>query len=261
MEVVLVILIGLGLGSFATALAWRVPRGISWAFAGKGEDAPRSRCPSCSAILGWRDLVPLLSWVSQRGRCRHCGAAMGVGYPLTELGVLCSVAGVWGVAGFSGQGIAMMAAVPFFAAAFVVDSDRMILPDQLTLAGAAFGFVHAALAAGQEGWGGVLLMHGGGAIAFAAVIWLVGLITEKIIKKETLGFGDVKLMAVAGLWLGLPYLSVFFILSGVLGVLWGAGWRILRRGAVFPFGPALILALYACLLLQKAGFPGVFLPS
>ncbi len=73
---------GLALGSFLTCVFYRLPRGLS--FTGR----ERSRCPSCGAILGWRELVPVFSYVFQRGRCRHCGHAIGVRYVLIELATL-----------------------------------------------------------------------------------------------------------------------------------------------------------------------------
>ena len=106
------IVIGLCLGSFATLLAWRLPRDLPVAYSSKSkktttaqdpenheqDGVERSRCPSCGATLNWRDLVPLFSWLLQKGKCRHCGAAIPVVYPLIEL---CKASKkLWGRRGF-----------------------------------------------------------------------------------------------------------------------------------------------------------------
>ena len=133
----------------------------------------------------------------------------------------------------------------------------MILPDQLTLICGFTGLIFIAFSGEQTGWPTMAMAHGSGAALFAGLMGLVGYITKKVLKKEALGQGDIKFMAVAGLWLGVDYLSVFFILSGILGVLFGGAWRLLKKGPVFPFGPALVFAFYACLLLKGAGFSGL----
>jgi prepilin signal peptidase PulO-like enzyme (type II secretory pathway) len=79
---VVVVFFGLALGSFLTCIIYRLPRGL--AFTGR----ERSRCPSCGTILGWRELVPVFSYLFQEGKCRHCGKAIGVRYVLIELATL-----------------------------------------------------------------------------------------------------------------------------------------------------------------------------
>lgn len=252
------VFLGLCLGSFATALAWRVPRDIPWAWGGKGDPATRSRCTSCDNVLAVRDLVPLLSWIAQRGRCRHCGAVIPARYPLTELLVLGGVVGVYTVYGWSVQGVVAMAAVPFLAALAVIDAKHMILPDRLNMIIAVLGAAFAASLIPQEG-GAVIGWHVLAALVYGGALWMAGFATEKLLKKEALGMGDVKFMAAAGLWLGPAFLPYFFILSGLLGIGWGLGWRMARKTALFPFGPALIMAFYTCLLAFRAGFPAFFL--
>jgi prepilin signal peptidase PulO-like enzyme (type II secretory pathway) len=92
MDIVFVAFIGLCFGSFATVLIYRIPRGLPWAF--EGGSSLRSRCSSCQTVLGAVDLIPVLSWIFNRGRCRHCGAKVSAFYPLVEIfssGVLVAV--------------------------------------------------------------------------------------------------------------------------------------------------------------------------
>lgn len=258
MGLIFAVLLGLCFGSFATALSWRIPRGIPWAWGGHDDFAARSRCTSCNAVLGARDLVPLFSWIIGRGKCRYCGAAIALRYPLTELLALTGVLGLYAVYGWSVTGVLAMIAVPFLAAMMVIDAEHMILPDRLNMILAALG---AAFVASLIPGEGVIVVAGHimAALLYGGLLWVTGFVISRLLKKDALGLGDVKFMAVAGLWLGLALMPYLFILSGLLGIVWGLGWRLVCKTALFPFGPALIAAFYVCLLVFGGGFDGIFL--
>jgi leader peptidase (prepilin peptidase) / N-methyltransferase len=251
---ILVFLIALVLGSFATALSWRAARDISWV-------SGRSRCPSCGTKLGIADLVPLFSWLILRGRCRHCGKSIGARYPLTELAVVAGCLGVFAAWGFTVPAFIIMAAVPFLVALIVVDMEQMILPDglQAVLAGLGVLFVAASfLRNPYPDTTELLTGHMAGLIIFPATVWIAGRLVSTLKKKDALGFGDVKFFAVAGLWLGVLWLPCFMVISGLFGVAGGLFWQLRREDRRFPFGPALILAFYACLLLAGQGISPIF---
>jgi leader peptidase (prepilin peptidase) / N-methyltransferase len=252
-QAILVFLIALVLGSFATALSWRAARDISWV-------SGRSRCPSCSTKLGVLDLVPVFSWLILRGKCRHCGKPIGARYPLTELAVVAGCLGVFAVYGLTIQAFIIMAAIPFLVALLVVDMEQMILPDDLqaVLAGLGALFAASAVYLEQGSKGELLAMHAAGLVLFPALVWIAGRAVSILKKKDALGFGDVKFFAVAGLWLGAIWLPWFMIIAGVFGLTGGLFWRLRREDRRFPFGPALILAFYACLLLKGQGISPVF---
>jgi prepilin signal peptidase PulO-like enzyme (type II secretory pathway) len=252
-EIFFAVILGLAFGSFATALVWRVPRGISWFSADRS--VARSRCPSCQKQLRFLDLIPLFSWLMQKGRCRYCKASIPARYPLIELAVFLACMAVYSQWGLTGQGFLIMMCVPFLAALFVIDMEHMILPDQLTLACLALGIGFIGLQAFESGWQEIFLTHvAGGAVLYSLFAWGLGALMKLILKKDALGFGDVKFFSMAGLWLGVGQLSAFLILSGVMGVVWGGIWGLMKKERVFPFGPALILTFYFCLLAQKAVF-------
>src|SRR5215813_6467707 len=124
--------LGLVMGSAVTAIAYRVPRGRSWIHG-------RSACPSCGAALSPRDLIPVISFLLARGRCRHCGAPVSWRYPVTELW-----SGAWAVLLFLTVGVSW--SLPFLAlwgflliALFWIDLDAQLLPDVLTLPGTLLG--------------------------------------------------------------------------------------------------------------------------
>ena len=255
LELIAVSVVGLAFGSFASALIYRIPRDIPWIFQSSKDkshkEACRSSCPHCGYVLRARDLIPLFSWVFLRGKCRQCSAAISPMYPLAEL---CTLGGF--VAAYLGFGLdwpylALYLLVPVLVALLFIDIEHFILPDELVLAAGLLGGVHLGLL-----WvysfleaNEILPVYIAGAALFALFAWLLGAIVSKILKKEALGFGDVKFFAVAGLWLGVLNLSYFAILSGFLGVLFGLIWQKCGKGAVFPFGPALIVALFVLLFI------------
>lgn len=238
-DILLVTFFGLVLGSFASAVSWRVPRGLSWI--ASGGKAAQSACPACGNRLSWRDLVPLFSWIFLRGRCRHCGVAVGWRYPLIELATMAGCIAAYVVYGWSLPGGILMLAMPFLVAMIAIDLEHMILPDQiniiLAVLGLAFAFATGAVPGALAG----AAVYGGVALALGRVMC-------RVLKKDALGMGDVKFFAVAGLWLGLAAFPVFLILSGLCGVGLGLVFRIWKGEALFPFGPALVFALLVAVL-------------
>lgn len=244
--------IGLALGSFATALAHRVP--LKKPVTG----AARSACPHCGHVLGIADLVPVFSWLLSAGKCRYCARGIGLSYPLIELGVLLACFVTYWAKGWSHDTLFIIAALPFFAALFVVDLRSMILPNALLAVLAGIGLARLVFKAlffrdvpDFEMIAGYLF----DVFIFAAFSWLLGFVMEKILKKPALGMGDVKFFAVAGLWLGLSQLGWFCALSGFLGVLFAVIFRNFRQGGEFPFGPALIASLFILLLTDGSLLP------
>lgn len=258
----LVFLLGLMLGSFASALSWRIPRGFSWTADQKdGHAKPvRSQCTHCGHVLGVLDLFPLFSWLMLKGRCRYCGVAIGARYPLIELGTAAACLGVYAAWGLTAPGLALIAAMPFLMALLVIDIDHMILPDQLNLLLAVAGAVFLAVQGGHGALWGIFLSHLAAALVYGGVLWLTGLVMGYALKKDALGGGDVKFAAAAGLWLGAGAFPFFLIASGAAGVIWGGISRFLRGQPLFPFGPALIGAFYIGMILRGLNFtvPGLF---
>lgn len=254
LEILTTIIIGLVLGSFATAITHRELIGKSWITSekmGQGDKTCRSVCPSCDHKLGILDLIPLFSWICLRGRCRHCKISIGITYPVTELMSLLACLIVYMCHGLGVYGLALMAIVPFLIALSLVDIKQMILPDRLIIAIALIGlaFFGYQYISGTIS-GAELLTHLVSAIGYAGIIFLTGFIMSKILKKEALGMGDVKFFAVAGLWLGPILFADFLFLSGIVGLLLGLLWRFFTKSSVFPFGPALILAFYTLLMID-----------
>ncbi len=232
------VLLGLIAGSAVSAVAFRLPRGISWA-------AGRSRCTSCGAELGVLDLVPLLSFIASRGRCRHCGASIGWRYPIAE--VVCAA---WTV--LLSFKIGLVPAFPLLAlwgyvlvALMWIDLDYQILPDELTLLGTLLGLSAAFTVpgGGREALFGIVLGSG--------VLWLLGWLYLKLRHVEGMGGGDVKLAAMFGAALGWKLTLVTLFLAALAGSVWGLALIASGRGSgktALPFGTLLApAAMLACL--------------
>lgn len=232
------LLIGLALGSFATLLSARLPRG-------EPVLGGRSRCPACSATLRPMDLVPVLSWLLRRGRCRACGAAIGARYPLIELATAALCALAYLRFGATPATPLLFGLTTALVAAAVADWETGLLPNPLVAAVAVLGLAGFALPGlgAPGGWADGLL----GAALTGGIAWALRWGFHVRTGRHGLGLGDVKLLAAAGLWSGLSLLPALLVIAGLGGV--GLA-LIARRGAgqTFPFGPALALALLAVAL-------------
>lgn len=229
---------GLGLiaGSFATALSYRLPRGISIA-------AGRSACPSCGQPLGIRDLVPVLSWLASGGRCRRCKAPVSGRYPLIEVCTAAVFALIaWAETAWLPAVLLMVVATILMSAA-IIDLEVGILPDKLHLAAAPFALAYRWLLDGSP----VPALIGAVAGYLCGLALLYGF--KWVTGREGLGRGDVKFLAVAGLLLQPEQWVAFPLIAGIAGVVTGLLWRAAGRGPEFPFGPSLIGALFVCVLL------------
>jgi leader peptidase (prepilin peptidase)/N-methyltransferase len=219
---------GLLAGSFATAVAHRVPRGVSIV-------GPRSKCPACGAQIAAYDNVPLFSWLLLRGRARCCGVRISPLYPLTELtvGVLFVAAVVveWG----DPARIAIdFVFVTMLAAITLTDLDRRIIPNKILLAGA---ILCLAIAAPTDPGG--LAERAIAAAAAGGLLFAVALAYPR-----GMGLGDVKLTATMGLFLGravAPAILVALLAGSIVGLALIARHGQRARKTAIPFGPFLAL--------------------
>lgn len=235
-----VFLFGLIIGSFLNVCVYRVPRGQSII-------SPRSACPSCETQLIAIDLVPVLSWLFLRGKCRHCRAAISVQYPIVELltGVIFAFTWLRADSPILFLAYAFMEAVML--TVMFTDLEKMIIPDVFVVAGLSGGVVFQIwkVASGYGVWWDGLT----GATAGAGTFLLVALISEAVLKKEGMGGGDIKFMLVVGMFLGLKLTVLCLFLSVVLGGIAGAALLIKGRKAgdtVMPFGPFIVAAALIC---------------
>ena len=208
---------------------------------------PRSRCPSCGHQISALENIPVISWLFLRGKCSQCGAAISIRYPLIELTTaLLSVLVAWtfGVQWFT---LAAIVLTWVLIALTVIDFDTQLLPDNITLP-----FL----------WLGILLSLTGispisltdsvtGAIAGYLVLWTVYQLFKLITGKEGMGFGDFKLLALLGAWLGWQALPMILLLSALVGSIVGISLILVLgrdKNIPIPFGPYLASAGFIALL-------------
>lgn len=253
-EILAVIFLGLALGSFTTMVVHRVPRSILRDTDHVQIKSLWSMCPHCGGRLNALNLIPLFSWLFQKGRCTHCDAKISALYPVIELSVLCLV-----LIGYALFGLSLMFGIyavmcVLILSLFVIDLKHMLLPNILVGALFVLGLFYHAL---NIDFSDIRSVYGAlqkplfSAVVFAFVIWSVAWIMQKLMKKDVLGFGDVKFFGVAGLWLGLGAFPLYCLMSGVIGIVMGVIWKALMKQEVFPFGPALILSFYMIFLKQN----------
>lgn len=250
-EIFIIIFSGLIFGSFAGALVYRVPRNEPWAFKGANGRGVRSACPACGTPLKPIDLMPIVSWIIQKGRCRYCNAAISKIYPICETLTLAGFIGVYTVYGFTYFSLAIFLAVPFLVALVMIDFKHMILPNQLVAILAVLGTILLGMRLYlADDLTQTTIFFVGGALLFATIALLLQITMKKLLKRDALGMGDVKFFAVTGLWLGASLLGQFCVLSGLCGVLIGISWQVISKNQAFPFGPALVFAFYTLILYQ-----------
>ena len=238
------VLAGLGLcvGSFLNVCIHRLPRreSIAW---------PGSRCGSCGRALAWFENVPIVSWLVLRGRCRTCGAAIAVTYPLVE-----AATGAIFVAGFVLYGWTPLLAVRLlFACAlivlFVIDLRHRILPNVVTLPGMAVGVASSLFL--PPGWRASVI----GVVGGAGVLLLIAEVYARARGEDGLGMGDVKMLGLIGAFLGWPLMLLTLVLASFMGSIVGIGVLLTNRGgmkAALPFGTFLTVAAFVSMAAGDA---------
>ncbi|MFA7282294.1 MAG: A24 family peptidase [Sterolibacterium sp.] len=201
---------------------------------------PRSRCPHCGHMISALENIPILSWIALRGRCRHCQASISLRYPLVEAASgLLSAYAAW----HFGFGPATAGALLFLwcmIALTWIDFDTQLLPDDMTLPLLWTGLLFN-LAGGFTDLHSAVIGAMAGYLSLWSVYWCFKLVTGK----EGMGYGDFKLLAAIGAWLGWQMLPLTILLSSLVGAVVGISLIIFaRRGREIPipFGPYLATA-------------------
>lgn len=241
-SILLATLMGAVFGSAASALSYRLPRGLPVFL-------DRSRCPHCNSTLAAYDLVPIISWVIMKGRCRHCRTSISFRYPALEIISATLFTACWIIC--SGHIIpAAILCLTAFGLLVIVQSDLEtgLIPDAalLLLVPVAIGWRYIT--------GGEWLDACLGAITGLAVTVAVKLIFQALRGRDGLGLGDIKLITLAGFYIGVHAgaLGWFLVLSSAIGIGFGLIWRSAgERVEQFPFGPSLCAALFAFLLASS----------
>lgn len=210
--IVVCALFGLVIGSFLNVVIYRVPRHESVV-------TPRSRCPSCGALIKGYDNIPVISWLVLRGRCRTCGAPISPRYAAVELACGALFAGLAARFGYRADLPAFLAMFAGLLALSFIDVEHLVLPRKIVyLATAIVLVLLVAAAAATDDWSR-LLTATECAAAWFALFFIINLASPRV-----LGFGDVRLAALLGLglgWLGWKYVVIGFFAANVIGAVVG----------------------------------------
>lgn len=246
------LILGLMVGSFLNVVIHRLPKmmEIGWhqqCAELRGETpavtqtynlvVPRSACPHCNHAIGAWENIPVLSYLLLRGKCKGCGAPISPRYPVIEAvsGLLCTFA-AWHF-GFGWAALGAMLLIWSLLALTAIDFDTQLLPDDITL---------------PLMWGGLLFNLSGtytslhsavlGAVLGYLVLWGVYWLFKLVTGKEGMGYGDFKLLAALGAWLGWQMLPLIILLSSLVGAVVGIVLIVAAkhgRNIPIPFGPYL----------------------
>lgn len=246
----LTVLIAFGLGSFLHCAAYRIARHEKFV---KGS----SQCPICGHPLAWNDLVPVFSYIFLKGKCRYCKAGISLRYVISEIafiGLMISNLLCFDVT-FVALRNAILLCCLFVIA--IVDYEAYEIPNGCILISLAAWVVLEPLCYREQTRGELwvdVVEHVGTMIGILFFILLIRMLFQWILKKKALGFGDVKLLAVMGLYLGVMPALFGIILACILGLIFGVIFQKRkkeRKGAYFPFGPALSAAFWIMLCVGE----------
>lgn len=236
-QMIFAFLFGLCIGSFLNVCIYRIPNKQSIV-------TPPSGCTSCGKRIKFYDNIPVLSYLVLRGRCRHCNESISIIYPLVEL-----VTGLLSMAllmrfnifnhQFSLYFIYMLFTVALLCISFI-DLRHQVIPDVISLPGIFAGFVISFFSS-HVTW----LQSFIGILAGGGILYIVALLFEILMKKEGMGGGDIKLLAMIGAWLGWKALPFVILVSSLTGLFIGGVSLVISKQGIrsrIPFGPFLSLS-------------------
>ena len=233
----LIFFLGASLGSFLNVCILRLPQEESVL-------RPPSHCPKCKHRIRWFDNIPILSFLVLRAKCRDCGAGISIQYPIVEL-----ISGLVLLYFYNIYGISITAFIfSFFLYGLIVaafsDFQTRLIPDEVSLGllpvGLIFSFFNPVI---ESLYGSNPLMVSLlGAVTGAAMIYLTGLLGKIVFKKEAMGFGDVKFMAMIGAFLGWKLIILNYFIAPFFALGYGLYRKIRYKDDYLPYGPFLAIA-------------------
>lgn len=238
MEIIIylfVFIFGLLAGSFLNVCIYRIPKEMSIVF-------PGSHCTSCGTRLKAYELVPVFSYLFLGGKCRTCGEKISVRYPLVELATALLFTYQFYLIGPNPAFLFFGAMTLILIVMTMIDYDHQIIPDGLTLMLGILGIAYLALIRFPESGFNTILPSALGFLLGGGLFLLIA-----VVSNGGMGGGDIKLMAVLGLWFGWKHLLLLMMLSFVSGAIISVlllAFRIKGRKEAIPFGPFIALAAY-----------------
>lgn len=228
---IIVFLYGIILGSFLNVCIYRFPKGESIVTVG-------SHCMDCNHKLKWYDLFPLFSWIFLRGKCRYCGKKISAQYPIVEFinGVMYCVA--FAVCGWCLDSVLLCLLISALLVISMIDYRTMTIPGKVDAFIVLLGVAHLLLH--REQW----LYYIVGFVSMGVFLLLIAVLFKKVTGKSGLGYGDIELMACAGLYVGWGHGLLALIIASVLGsVVEGIRMAVTKKNEKFAFAPYLAVGI------------------
>lgn len=235
--IMVMIMFGMSFGSFAGMASYRYVHESSF--------LPPSHCVHCNTRLSFVDLVPIFSYIFRKGKCGYCGKRISSRYIIIEsiTTILFTIIAFTHKPGMLAYIVALLTVCLVIISA--TDFEEYFIPDSMQLVMLILGIMY--------GW------YANFPIVFMIIMPVIGLLIGVTLhyayyfftKKEGLGWGDIKFFAVAGLFLTPELIASFYFFSGIIGILLALVWRGINGSKEFPFGPALALSLYLCLVFPE----------
>lgn len=258
----LCVFLGLLIGSFLNVVIYRLPVMMerSWKQEAReilelpAEDddgifnlvTPRSRCPKCNHAITWYENIPVVSWLALKGKCKGCATPISKRYPIIELtsGLLAGLC-AWHF-GYGTWLVFTLFATWTLLAAAMIDADTTLLPDSMNYPLLWAGLLAALLGVSPVSLPDAVVGAMAGYLSLWSVYWLFKLLTGK----EGMGYGDFKLLAALGAWVGWQYLPLIILLSSVVGLVFTLLATLFggEKRTQIPFGPYLAAAGWIALL-------------
>ena len=242
MDLVLIIglfILGTIFGSFYNVVGYRVPKGESILY-------PSSHCPKCNHELKAYELIPVLSFIFLGGKCKNCKSKISFFYPVFELLTGLGFAASYMVFGLSLDCLYSIVFISMLIIIVISDYQTMLIPDSVLIFGSLLLIFIKFFMTGIESIG-ISLLHALAAFIFMLLIKLLG---DFMFKKESMGGGDIKLLAVFGFVLGFPLSIISIFLSAIIGLPVSLILLKAKKGTEIPFGPFLSIAAIIIFLSQ-----------
>ncbi|MFH1645885.1 MAG: prepilin peptidase [Candidatus Omnitrophota bacterium] len=247
MTLFFVVMIGLMVGSFLNVCIYRMPDS-------KSVVMPRSHCPNCKHIIPWYDNIPVLSFIFLRGKCRFCNNKISIRYMIVEMLTAAIFALILLEFGVTVTALIFCILCALMIVATFVDFEHQIIPDEINYGGMGLGLIlslifpqlhntTSRLCSSIDSFAGLLV---GG-----LMIYLIGLLGKMIFKKEAMGGGDVKFLAMIGSFVGWKYIIFIFFLAPFFGSFVGIILKLKYKVEIIPYGPYLSLATLVVILWGK----------
>ena len=235
--------LGLIFGSFFQVVALRLPRGESII-------KPASHCETCNKTLKWYDLIPIISYIIQGGKCRYCKKHISIKYPIFELlsGIcflMCYV-----VFGLSLDIIVPLTIISALIIVIISDTEYMVIPDEVLLITSIAIIIEKIII---YGWNDAFSAFLGGIFGFI-LMYAIKLLGDFIFKAESLGGGDIKLFFMLGLVFNFSTLIVILFLSSFFALPYAISIMLMKKDNIVPYGPFISLTAIVLILFKLTNF-------